>query len=325
MTSAIPSFGFPVPLTSQVWAKAQSHIHPKFDADHNQQEFRKRLALYAVDFYLRCMAFKIKPEASDSNDSILSQFLESADLMVQGYGKLECCPVLTGDTSVQVPIDAQDDRLAYVVVRLEEHYQQAQILGFNSQPLSSNGEIDLHQIQPIDELPQFLYDCKTTVLQKIWCWAQEQRQQLAALSEPPRNTCSDWQLSQNLNLAYMRFESDDAPGQAQSPSQSHSEAPVFVSKIVQVQDLDLELVMYLAPKQEGKFQIEIMVEPVVEQELPDTLQLAVIDEDGQTFQQLSLSSHEGDLVTRPFLAAPCEHFSVDLIYGSAKHTENFMI
>lgn len=321
MTSTIPTFGFPVPLTSKVWAKAQSHIHPKFDADHNQKEFRKKLALYAVEFYLRCMAFKIEPQASDSHDPILSRFLESADLMVQGYGKLECCPVLAGDTSAHVPIDAQGARLAYVIVQLEEHYQQAQILGFNAQPLAANGEIDLHQIQPIDELPQFLCDCKTTVLQKIWNWSQEQRQSLTELSEPIRNTCSGWQLSPDLNLAYMRFDSDDAA----EPLMSQSEIPVVVSKIVQVQDLDLELVMYLAPKQDGKFHIEIMVEPVIPQELPDKLQLKVIDGDGQPFQQLSLSNHIGDLVTRPFLATPCEHFSVDLIYGRAKHTESFVI
>lgn len=321
MTSTLPTFGFPVPLTSKVWAKAQSHIHPKFDADHNQKEFRKKLALYAVEFYLRCMAFKIEPKASDSHDPILSKFLESADLMVQGYGKLECCPVLAGDTSAHVPIDAQGARLAYVIVQLEEHYQQAQILGFNSQLLSANGEIDLHQIQPIDELPQFLFDCKTTVLQKIWRWSQEQRQALTALSEPLRDTCSGWQLSPDLNLAYMRFASDDAA----EPPKSQSELPVVVSKIVQVQDLDLKLVMYLAPEQDGKFQIEIMVEPVMEQTLSDNLQLAIIDEAGQIFQQLSVSNHEGDLVTRPFSATPGEHFSVELILGSAKHTESFVI
>ncbi|QUY40369.1 hypothetical protein HRE53_25980 (plasmid) [Acaryochloris sp. 'Moss Beach'] len=62
MKSTIPTFSFPVPLTSKTWVSVQKHIHPQLDTEHTQQEFRKKLALYAVDFYLQCMAFQINPE-----------------------------------------------------------------------------------------------------------------------------------------------------------------------------------------------------------------------------------------------------------------------
>jgi hypothetical protein len=303
--------GFPVPLTSKAWNIAQSRVQPQFDADHNQQQFRHGLALYAVEFYLRCMAFNVESKPAP----ILAQFIEGAELAVKNLGILECCPVQTGDTSVQVPVDAWCDRLAYVVVHIEDHFKQAQIIGFSSQPIPPHGKIHLSQLQTVDALPQYLYDCKTTALSQVWFWAKEQGQ---ALAESVGGTLQGWQLTQDLTLAFM-----GADGLVTSAIESNltaSSGHAQVSKIVQLNDLDLELVMDLSPKEDGSLRIELMVES--KQAVPDSVQLAVIDEAGQIFQQIVPAD---DCVAHPFSALPRERFSVELSDGETKHTENFVI
>ncbi|MEO0377967.1 MAG: DUF1822 family protein, partial [Cyanobacteria bacterium P01_A01_bin.17] len=175
MTSSTSISGFPVPLTSKAWNIAQKQVQPQFDADHNQQQFRNGLAVYAVDFYLKCMAVEVEPH----HNPILSQLLEGADLMVKDMGRLECCPIQAGETTFQVPVDAWCDRIAYVMVQIEDHLEQAQILGFNPQPVPPSGKIFLSQLQPIEALPQYLHESQTTVLSQVWAWAREQGNVLA--------------------------------------------------------------------------------------------------------------------------------------------------
>ena len=301
--------GFPVPLTSKAWDIAQKHVQPQFDADHNQQQFRNGLARYAVDFYLRCIAF----DTESNSDPIRAQFVEGAELAIKNLGTVECCPIQPGDTRFTVPVDAWCDRIAYIVVQIEDHFKQAQILGFSPQPIPGNGEIHLKQLQAIDALPQYLCDCKTTALSQVWSWAREKGQ---ALTDSVGGTLHGWQLTQDLNLAFMGAEQPHSPELASPQTQKNH---ALVSKAVQLQDLDLELVMDLSPKENGSLRVELMLE--AEQRLPDKLQLAIIDESGQIFQQLS---PEDGWVARPFSAAQNERFSIELRYGDTKHAESFV-
>ncbi|MGB7416924.1 MAG: DUF1822 family protein, partial [Thermosynechococcaceae cyanobacterium] len=197
-------------------------------------------------------------------------------------------------------------------------FKQAQILGFSPQPIPPNGEINLKQLQAVDTLPQYLYDCQTTTLSHVWSWAREQGQ---ALAESVGGTLQGWQPTPELKLAFMGLEQSN--GLDSDPSECDA-APdhALVSKMIQLQDLDLALVMNLSPKEEGSLRVELMVESETEQPLPEAIQLTIRDQAGQIFQQLST---EGDLIARPFSAASHERFSVELSYGEAKHTEDFVI
>lgn len=304
MTVPTSTSGFPVPLTSKAWNRAQQYGRPQFDAVHNQQLFRNGLAVFAVDFYLTCMAF----ETDRDIDPISSQLLDGADLSVKNIGMLECCPIQTGDTTFQVPVDAWCDRIAYVIVQVDEDFKQAHIMGFNPQPIPPSGIITLQHLKPIEELPQYLYDSQTTALAQVWSWAKEQG---LAISDAI-GSFHGWQLDSDS----LTFATRTAHAPAQPPSAVEDSA--LIAKTVQLQDLELTLVMGLSAKTEGHFRVELIVES--EYPLPPGLQLAIVDEAGQTFQQAS-----EDLTVHPFSAAPNEHFSVVLRYGEAQHLENFII
>ncbi|MGF1602444.1 MAG: DUF1822 family protein, partial [Thermosynechococcaceae cyanobacterium] len=210
------------------------------------------------------------------------------------------------------------DRIAYVIVEIEDHFKQAQILGFSPQPIPPNGEIYLNQLQAVETLPQYLSDCKTTALSQLWSWAQEQGQ---AIAESVGGTLQGWQPTQSLNLAFMGLESATIPDSEHSgldATRDHA----LVSKMIQLQDFDLALVMDLAPKADGSLRVELMVESELKNPLPAEMQLTIHDQQGQIFQTISA---EGHLMARPFSAGSRERFSIELSYGEAKHREDFVI
>lgn len=321
MTSLISSSGFPVPLTSKAWSIAQKQVRPQFDADYNQRQFRNGLALYAVEYYLQCMAFEVEATVCESTQALRSQFLDSAQLDVKDFGTLECCPVQPGETTFQVPADAWCDRLAYVIVQIEDHLKQAQILGFKPQPVSSDGTIPLLQLQPIADLPQYLEASQTTALTQVWAWANAQRQ---VLSDAVVGAFQGWRSAQEFYFAELSFATRSGGNPLSNSTATSLDDRVVVSKVVQLQDLDLELVMDLSTKADGSIKVVLMVDTEVEQSLPEIVQLTIFDEAGQIFQQLS-PTRSGELITRPFSAALNERFSIELSYGNAKHIENFVI
>ena len=320
MTSSISSSGFPVPLTSKAWTIAQKQIRPQFDADYNQQQFRNGLAVYAVEFYLQCMAFEIETNDGHQTQALRSQFLDCAQLDVKDFGTLECCPVQPGETTFQIPVEAWCDRLAYVIVQIDDHFKQAQILGFKPQPVSSDGTIPLLQLQPIADLPQYLEASQTTALSQVWAWANAQRQ---VLSNTVVGAFQGWRSAQEFYGAELSLATRSGGNQPSTSTVASLDNHAVVSKVVQLHDLDLALVMDLSTKEDGSLRVELMVEPEVEQALPHTVQLIIFDEAGQIFQQLFPT--EGKLITRPFSAVLNEHFSIEVSYGNAKHIENFVI
>ncbi|MBC6474293.1 MAG: DUF1822 family protein [Hormoscilla sp. GM102CHS1] len=70
-----------------------------------------------------------------------------ADLVVKGRGKLECRPVWPGATVCQLPLEARDDLLGYVVVQVDERAREATLLGYRS--TAADGEIDLGKLRSI--------------------------------------------------------------------------------------------------------------------------------------------------------------------------------
>lgn len=308
-----PTTGFPVPLTNKARTIACERIRPQLDAE---RQYRAGLARYAVEFYLHCMAFDLDPDARESADPITSQLLETADVAIKNLGKLECCAVAPGAEVVQVPADAWSDRLAYAVVKIDARGRQAEILGFSAEA-PAGGCIPLKRLQPIDELPQYLHDCKTTVISPIWAWAQVQEQQLNALTESLCATFRNWQLrSPEPSFAY-RWRSERT-----LPSPGLDE-PMLVTKTISLQNLALELVLGIRLKGDGRWGIGLSLEEK-DRFLPAGLRLTVIDEDERVFQELTAAGNDPFLVTRPFTAAPGEAFTIALSYGTDEHTEAFV-
>ncbi len=146
-----------IPLLIPSWARdfAQEFASQQPTRDQAKQVYLNTLAVCLVNNYLRIMAIPTDLNAGDSWNSAVRLFADVADLRVVGRGRLECRPVLTGNTSVcHVPAEVHTDRIAYVVVELDLKHQQANLLGFV--PTVESEALPLKQLRSPDEFLEYL-------------------------------------------------------------------------------------------------------------------------------------------------------------------------
>jgi hypothetical protein len=84
----------------------------------------------------------------------MSVLMDTASLVVQNCGQLECRPVLTSRATIQIPPEVWKNRIGYVAVQLHESLREATLLGFIDKVTSS--ELPLSQLRPLEELPGYL-------------------------------------------------------------------------------------------------------------------------------------------------------------------------
>ena len=145
---------FTVPLSFEAHSIAR-HFQNQQSLTHKaKQVYLNTLAVYAVDFYLRCLGFELNPEQSDSRNPLLVKFMDVADLFVKQLGKLECRPVMPEDEVCQIPPDVWTDRVGYVVVQISQTLKQATLLGFTQ---TAAAELPLSQLRSLSDLPTYLH------------------------------------------------------------------------------------------------------------------------------------------------------------------------
>ncbi len=151
------------PITIPLGLKAHDFA-ARFALEYQNRELSKRvylntLAVYAVHRYLKWFEIDSNLDASDSWNLELLGIRDIGDLIVPWVGKLECRPVLPGQTTFTIPADVSEEkRIAYVPVQFEDKLDHAEILGFKeivgtSDPVT---EINLDSIADTTNLFQFL-------------------------------------------------------------------------------------------------------------------------------------------------------------------------
>jgi hypothetical protein len=154
-------FSYSVSLTLQAHREAdkqaKQHINPK----KSQQVYNNVLARSAVDFYLQILGISTNWEGSESNDRVWQSLFNISDLLVTDCGKIECIPIDSHATHVEIPPEIRQERIAYVFVELEPYLKQANIIGFLPQVgreayLWHREIICLEGIESIELLPEYL-------------------------------------------------------------------------------------------------------------------------------------------------------------------------
>ncbi|NJL19828.1 MAG: DUF1822 family protein [Leptolyngbyaceae cyanobacterium SM1_3_5] len=146
MNQTLKPLYFAVPLAFEAHAIAQDQSQP------TQRSYLKALAVYAVEFYLRCLGIGADFAQGDWRDPWMSKLIDVADVCLP-QGKLECCVVLPNAEVLQISPDAWGDRIAYVAVQMDRSLKSATLLGFIPNPAI---DLPLSQLRSIDQLPDFL-------------------------------------------------------------------------------------------------------------------------------------------------------------------------
>lgn len=319
-TASFPSFT--VTLGQEAHQIAERLCHPHADWHKAEQVYLNSLAIYAVDYYLSCMGYNTDWENSDSYDPIAQTLLDVADLIVQGYGRLECRPVQSGAKAVYVPEETWRDRLGYVVVSLNDALDAAEILGFFQQ--INSPEMPLNQLNSLDNLSDYLADYLAA------------RQRTPGIAMAPVDLgqwlqnvfTASWHSVEELIAAGHTELALQFRGVKQKPTDTLLVASVTRTKLIELGNPDpsiLVLITLKAEQPDGAIHIQLEVLPAKNQPfLPVGLQISLLNRQGEAVMQTQTQETQ-DGVRLEFTSDPNEQFSIKISLNSVVIVEEFLV
>jgi len=311
-----------VPLGQSAHLQASQFAAAQRTPQQGKKTYLNTLAIYAVHQYLKWLQIETDLIQGDSWHPVKRALFDVADLVLPGVGKLECCPVLLGETRVVLPIEAMQDRVGYVLVQFGENLQEAQILGFiRATDLPDTVDaIAIADLYPLDHLLDLMPEVSAAIVRS--------NVRRINLSQWLQNTFdAGWQsletwLGSNDSLAFsLRTQS--------------SERTIQRAKLI---DLGLQLgnqavilLVAIAPDQqetgtEPEAEILVQVHPVPgEPHVPPNLQLQLLDESGETLQTVRSRERDNYIQLKRFQGISGECFDIQLMLGTTTLTETFVI
>ncbi|NDJ22302.1 DUF1822 family protein [Nostoc sp. B(2019)] len=306
---------FTVPLSFEAHSLAQQFRSWHSNPQKAKQVYLNTLALYAVDFYIRCLGFETDLEHSDSHNPICLKFMDVADLLVKHLGKLECRPVLLDAQVCQIPPESWSDRIGYVAVRLSPSLKQATLLGFTQTALA---EMPLSQMRSLAEFPEYLYQIRQAAL--------------TAHAASPNNTVvklSNW-LEGLFEATWQEIAAFLEPTAIPSVSMRRTVEPfVTRGKLInlgtQPTQQSVVLVLTLTPEDEQAINIMVEVCPTNGQMyLTENLQIMVLNEEGVAVMQ-AIAKGTNQNIQFHFSGEPGERFSIKLALDNTSVIDDFVI
>lgn len=317
-----------VPLVSVAQALARSFAAEQTTPQKGKKTYLNTLAVYAVHSYLKWLQIETNLSQGDSWHLGMRALFDVADLVIPGVGKLECRPVLPGETAFFLPPEVTEDRIGYVAVQFSERLNEVQLLGFVRAVDTTNAreQILIADLQPLDAL----LDCIPNVV--------AESPVLTASNMPVNLSC--W-LNNIFDAGWLTVEalfSTEAANPAISVRSAYNLEEIFLNTSVvgitrgKLIDLGMllagnpvTLIVTIAPAANSEVDIRLRVNPAGSQiYLPANLQLIVLDESGETI--LSAQARNADnWMQLEFSGEPGERFSVRLALGDVSITEDFVI
>lgn len=143
-----------VPLRKEAHHFARLFAAEQINVEKGKQVYFNTLAVYAVHSYLKWLQIPSDLDAGESWHPIHRITGNVADLVVPGYGVLECCPILPNHQDFTISSECLN-RTAYIAVQFKDTLNEVDLLGFYSSvdpnKLSTH-TIRLDQLLPIDDL-----------------------------------------------------------------------------------------------------------------------------------------------------------------------------
>lgn len=308
---------FTVPLTLEAHRIAQQFHKHQSNSKKAKQVYLNTLAVYAVNFYLKCLGIETEQSASDSWNPVMQTLANIADLEVKDLGKLECRPVLAEVKSCHVPPEVMSARIGYVAVRLDQSLTEATVLGFL--PTVAKEEFPLSQLNSLEDLLEHLSQLKQpqpvkerVQLRQWWHDVFDAGwQTVEALFDAPQ-----------AELAF-RFRNRYNP---QTSASNNSTDGVKRGKLLGLERVGEQVALFVGLKSVTSSEIDISVEvyPTGGQiYLPQDLQLMVLDEKGEAVMQAQARSTKN--IQLKFSSEPGETFGVKVALGDVSVTEAFLI
>jgi hypothetical protein len=297
---------FPVYLPLAAHQMAAQHRQLQSNLQRGKQAYLNTLAIYAVDYYLRCLGWTTDWEHSDSRNPAILKFLDVADLTLPSLGRLECRPVLPGATALEIPAETWDDRIGYVAVQFSSDLEEAKILGFV--PFAA-ATVPLHQLRSLDQFLFHLGQQAAPVNLRQWLMGvvEQNWQSLSELLTPTQlayefRSCSPMEMTrgQIIDLGLQLGEQSFALALTVTTAEATAAEP-----------------------DGSEVSIWARVYPIRQPHLPPNVYLMISDATGTQLE--SCSREADDLIQQEFTVMPGETFSVTVALAAAQVTRTFTV
>ncbi|MGB7442753.1 MAG: DUF1822 family protein [Coleofasciculaceae cyanobacterium] len=298
----IEPWTFTVSLALEAHSRAQQFQRYQSTPEKAKQVYLNSLAVYAVNIYLQCRGFETDLEKSGCWDSAIQMLMDTADLEVKNYGKLECRPVLPASEVLYIPEEVWADRIGFVAVQLTESLREATILGFVDK--ASRSEMPLSQLRSLGDLPGYLNQLKPLVNLSQW---------FEDIFE------AGWQA---IDALLNREPTELAFG-----FRNTQQTDICRGKLIELGELNQSVVMIVMLTGESEHDREIGVEvqpPKSQIYLPANLQLMLLNEEGEVVMDVQAGS-DNKKIQLEFEGETGDCFSVKVALGNVSVTENFVI
>jgi hypothetical protein len=327
----------------------------------SQQVYRNTLAVLVTQRCLEIMGIDTDLAASHCWNPLEQQLENIADLYIPSLnGFLECRALQKCDRKCYIPPEVWSDRLGYVMIELDEPYQEAQILGFVESVAVC--ELPRSYFQPLDVLLEFLTSeppSELTVQLSQWLkhsfqfdWQPPQNLVNMLRGEALHPQRSQVSLPQKVEQLYRR-QSTNHPSNL-SPQEAlvnliqttpddeirwqsaellweldpkHPACPVISAKDLGIYLLGhaVVLIVGILPKSDGRVLILFRLYPPEQQShLPVGLKLIGLDEIGNQFFEVE-SRQQDNYIQFKFTADRGDRFTISVVLDDATFTEDFIV
>ena len=333
-----------VPLGGEAHRFAQQFAAQQAKPQKGKRVYFNTLAVYAVHSYLKWLQIETSLRQSDSWHSGKRAVFDVADLALPGIGKLECRPVLLGETACYFPPEVTENRIGYVSVQFGEILSEVQLLGFARAVDADNppAQLEIADFQPLDALIDHISQLKAAIdnvfsPQQVGVDPVVVREDAVSPSQIPVNLSrwlenvfeEGWQnLEALLGIANLAW-SFRSPNQLGDMRRDRPETIVRGGKLIdlgiQLAGHPVALVVTLVPEADQKINVILQLHPAVGQmHLPQSTRLIVLDKSGEIFLEVQARSAD-NFIQLQFSGIAGERFSVEVALGVASIREDFVI
>ena len=317
MTNTQPRLSVPLGKDAHHWAIqfAAEQATPQ----KGKQVYLNTLAVYAVYSYLKWLNVDTALTQSDSWQPGLRAIFDVADLVLPNVGKLECRPVLPGETAFVLPPEVTQDRIGYVAVQFNQQLDSVQLLGFVPAIATPEPPERLHlaELQSLDVLIDNIYQSRIELQEPA-----VNPESLVSLRQWLEGIFNeDWQPS-GLVLA-SNLRSTTHRGLDAEPCSVSRAKVIDLGR--QLPPQALVLVVQLTHTATEVVDIRLRLYPGDDSvHLPPNLQLIVLDEAGTACLEAQSRSAD-DWMQLEFSCQDEERFNVTVVLGEISITEQFVV
>jgi Protein of unknown function (DUF1822) len=303
---------FTIPLSIEAHEKANKQRQGISNTENAKKIYLNTLATYAVKYYLDCMGFETNCSDADKSNPWMLSLIDLADLEVKNVGNIECRPVLPDAEYLEVPTEVRSNRVAYVAVQFNQSLKEATILGFTTQTLA---KVPLSQLESVDNLLDYLTTKEKAAKVNISQWLE------GVFTEGWLNVEEIF----NPRGLSLRFASNFSITQCKKVDIGLRFNGISVVLIIKLNPKNKDIT---DTKNQNKGEIDIIIQvhpdPEKSVSLPPGLKLVVTDENGQEVDA-AVSRLNDNWMDIELSAELNEEFSVEIILGESKVTEDFVV